>query len=296
MQIQEAIIKKIAITQLAQMNAFFSGTDINDIKTNAANFTILDIIVNTKRNWVAKLSIPVNSTINKKVTYTDNKGKSITKSIEAKDTKEIITGDLEVVLIKKGLTSPTWLDEQLKVLAEEKTMNTNFHNNYSNYVPPYDYHTPCKATEQSSYGTSSSLVKYWDKLSQNKSEVIDENLTEEKIEMFLFYWINEYSTEQVMLNYYETHLQYMNFTEHIEYISNSISNVKKYLEDLDKNYIDLFNYFFNEADKNTIIAAIISYIEDSSESIADDSIGLYLVQKLITKLDLKIVRKYDSTK
>jgi proteasome lid subunit RPN8/RPN11 len=103
----------------ASMNTFFSGTDTEELLTNAVNYNYyISLIVNKGKEYCCKIAFPSKNSIVNTYTLKNHKGKEI-KVQELKDEVEILVGDLTPV-IKTPVKNIPWLSDRISTIKENK--------------------------------------------------------------------------------------------------------------------------------------------------------------------------------
>lgn len=142
------------------MQAFFSGTDIQELKDNASNyFFYISLIVNTSDKYVCKIVIPTKTNIKSEYLIRDNTG-NIKKVFKTNETNELLDCDLEVVF-ENTLIVENWVKERIVLINESKKEKTQiidkqlpFQNNFA-----LDYSKPTIKPQQQKVETKSSIEK-----------------------------------------------------------------------------------------------------------------------------------------
>lgn len=123
------------------MQAFFSGTDIQELKDNANSyFFYISLIVNTSDKYVCKIVIPTQTNVKSEYLIRDNNG-DIKKVFKNKETTELLDCDLEVIF-ENTIAVEDWVKERIpsitqnkieksKVIDKQLTFSDSFSNFYS---------------------------------------------------------------------------------------------------------------------------------------------------------------------
>lgn len=100
------------------MNTFFSGTDTDELITNAKLYNYyISLIVNFAHDYCAKIAFPSKSKVIRQMTLRDSDGKFFVKNIESEE-EVIMIGNLEV-LIEGETRVDDWLENRFKELKEK---------------------------------------------------------------------------------------------------------------------------------------------------------------------------------
>ena len=121
------------------MNAFFSGVDIDELITNAEQFNYyISLVVNFAKSYVCKIIFPSKSTINKTYSITDQDGKLIEINTKEEVT-EYLEGDLTIEFKNKKNEEP-WLFNRIKVLKAAKTKTASLAKTQQDWKSPITVH------------------------------------------------------------------------------------------------------------------------------------------------------------
>ena len=103
------------------MSAFFSGVDMDELKTNCKNHNLyLSLIVNFDEKYVAKAAIPSKTSVIRSYEILDDKGNKLTFSDE-KIESDIFILDLDVEIESKNFSVDDWFKERFDEVEEEYT-------------------------------------------------------------------------------------------------------------------------------------------------------------------------------
>lgn len=100
------------------MGAFFSGTDTDELVTNAKLYNYyISLIVNFAHDYCAKIAFPSKSKVIRQMTLRDSNGKFFVKNIESEE-EIIMIGNLEVLIEGESRVND-WLENRFKELKEK---------------------------------------------------------------------------------------------------------------------------------------------------------------------------------
>ena len=231
-------------------SAFFSPTDLIELKDNCKNFNYyLSLIVNFDNKYCAKVGFYSSSEVKTKLSLKDSLGKLFNKQI-VKTEESVLIGDLDIE-IQSTNSSPQWLIDRYAALKEKKASLSAVTKVYGGYQ------TNLWQEEGFSRGFDYKDLD-WNKKDENKAEqflVAILNLDDSKKKYNLDYSLKQICTlkdddidmflnavelnlEQLYCKVYPKDTMMLNFEKICEEASNILDTKDKYKE---KDIVDALN-------------------------------------------------------
>lgn len=156
------------------MKAYFSGTDIDELKTNSKKHNFyLSLVVNVDEDYAAKVAFPSKVDITENHNILDKNGNTISFAKRSKLSESVLDIDLGIE-IEQDVSLEDWFKDRIKEL--KATPSRSYSYNRSNLPAQSNYYNPGSIYTPPSYGRS------WNKSYQPEIPFKENPKTDEKLD------------------------------------------------------------------------------------------------------------------